>query len=468
MFMPSRVLKLTGVATALLLSGCHFFDANPATGASVATNTVTVTPSLGRISNARVILRDANSGHELVRGFLGTNGKAEFKIDKTVSSVIVEITGDGGGNYFDEAKGDKSLPSGFSMRAASAVSGSNNIGVTMLTEAAVQRATDLPGGLSQPANITQANKDIGDAMGISDITLPPTPITSDSDYQHLQDTPADHYALQLAGLVKAAAGKTVSDTPALELAEKLAADLKDGLIDGKSGNTAVDTPPYSPTPSVFQAAWQFGMGTVLDSVSDPSLKDKLKTDTVDTTTVKDPVTGPVIDGGGVFGGDTKAAWKGEIYQLAPNTYSLPDFDTLTPLGTLFTGIINIPNRSFSEGFPGVVDSNNPILEWFAIRYTGPLTVTETQTYTFTLNSDDGSKLFIDNQLVIDNDGGHAAQARSNSIMLTKGVHDIRVEYFQGPRYSIALELFAQNKNGDSVYLTPVFDPNLPAPSPNVL
>jgi alpha-L-rhamnosidase len=52
-------------------------------------------------------------------------------------------------------------------------------------------------------------------------------------------------------------------------------------------------------------------------------------------------------------------------------------------------------------------------------------------YTFYLTSNDGSNLYVDGKLLIDNDSEHGAKEMSNSIQLSKGKHEIRVEYFQG-------------------------------------
>jgi hypothetical protein len=58
--------------------------------------------------------------------------------------------------------------------------------------------------------------------------------------------------------------------------------------------------------------------------------------------------------------------KGDIYYLQEGASSLPDFSSLTPVGSIYTKALNIPARSFTSGFPGVTDR----FEWFAIRYTG--------------------------------------------------------------------------------------------------
>jgi hypothetical protein len=152
----------------------------------------------------------------------------------------------------------------------------------------------------------------------------------------------------------------------------------------------------------------------------------------------------------------KNALEGKIYALPANTLMLPDFDTMTSLGTIYTKELNIPGRSWTSGFPGVTDR----FEWFGIEYNGTFTVRRKGRYTFTLLSDDGSRLYIDDSLVIDNDGVHGPQKKENVFELDASLHKIKIRYFQGPRTQIALQLFAKPDNetqqifpGDNFILT---------------
>ncbi len=45
-------------------------------------------------------------------------------------------------------------------------------------------------------------------------------------------------------------------------------------------------------------------------------------------------------------------------------------------------------------------------------------------------SDDGSKLYLNNQLLIDNDGLHGFDEKKSEIILKKGLLPVRLEYFQ--------------------------------------
>lgn len=128
--------------------------------------------------------------------------------------------------------------------------------------------------------------------------------------------------------------------------------------------------------------------------------------------------------------------KGDIYLLRPGTDALPKFSKLKSVGSIYTSALNIQPRDFRTGFPGVTDR----FEWFAIDYSGFFYVDQPGKYRFILASDDGSKLYIDNKTVIDNDGIHPIHAEEGSVTLAGGIHRIRISYFQGPPTAVALVL----------------------------
>jgi hypothetical protein len=128
--------------------------------------------------------------------------------------------------------------------------------------------------------------------------------------------------------------------------------------------------------------------------------------------------------------------QGQVYLIREGSDSLPNFKKLKPVGTIYTRNLNISPRGFTEGFPGVTDR----FEWFAIDYTGKFWIEKPGKYIFALLSDDGSKLYIDKKEVIDNDGVHSAQVKTEKVKLKGGLHEIRVSYFQGPRTELALML----------------------------
>ena len=128
--------------------------------------------------------------------------------------------------------------------------------------------------------------------------------------------------------------------------------------------------------------------------------------------------------------------KGDVYYLPQSTTTLSSLRRHRMVGSIYTTALNVPPQDFLLGFPGLTER----FEWFAIDYAGKFWVERPGLYRFRLVSDDGAMLYIDGQLIIDNDGVHSTIARIGSIRLSGGIHTIRVPYFQGPRTTVALML----------------------------
>jgi hypothetical protein len=76
-------------------------------------------------------------------------------------------------------------------------------------------------------------------------------------------------------------------------------------------------------------------------------------------------------------------------------------------------------------------------ENFCIMWTGFLQVPAAGDYTFYLTSDDGSKLMVDGKQLIDNWGHHGATEVPGDIKLSKGEHELQVQFFQADGWSDA-------------------------------
>ena len=151
--------------------------------------------------------------------------------------------------------------------------------------------------------------------------------------------------------------------------------------------------------------------------------------------------GPAKTGSGASFGDSipiSNGLTGRVFLLPDTTRSLPDFDTLKPLpDPIYVTEINVPWQKWSTGFPGLRGR----FEWFGIEYTGMFKPVRSGTYLFKLISDDGSKLWIDDRLVINNDGIHAEWAVRDTLYLSDSLHTFKLDFFQGPRYELALQLY---------------------------
>jgi Beta-glucosidase-related glycosidases len=69
---------------------------------------------------------------------------------------------------------------------------------------------------------------------------------------------------------------------------------------------------------------------------------------------------------------------------------------------------------------------------FSVRWTGKLTPPKSGLYSLALRSDDGSRLYLDGKLVVDDWGDHAPTLKTAEIELVGGrAYDVRLEYFEG-------------------------------------
>lgn len=76
-----------------------------------------------------------------------------------------------------------------------------------------------------------------------------------------------------------------------------------------------------------------------------------------------------------------------------------------------------------EGFNGLENQ-------FLLFASGYLNVTNPGEYSFKLWCDDGAKLYINDQLIINNDGVHPVTVQEGSAILNVGLNRFRIEYFQ--------------------------------------
>lgn len=169
---------------------------------------------------------------------------------------------------------------------------------------------------------------------------------------------------------------------------------------------------------------------------------------------------------------------GQVYVPGITIERMPDFGALTPIYTFIAANLDVPIREYTKGFP--TPKRQTVVENFAVRFRGVLAVDTPGRHTFWLLSDDGSKLYIDDTVVIDNDGIHGItrnkgqkdlsantkvsweisgydfmdMGKRGSMELTAGTYPFEIQYFQGPRYEIALQWFYQPPNSHRQIVPP--------------
>jgi len=131
----------------------------------------------------------------------------------------------------------------------------------------------------------------------------------------------------------------------------------------------------------------------------------------------------------LFGLCVSAAAFAEVsYDFYPGElHNVPDFSTLKPeqSGTI---------ADFDHTLGGKAPEEN-----YSIRFHGGLKIEKEGAYTFYLTSDDGAKLWIDDKLVVDNDGDHGADEKTGKIKLAAGQHKLVLGYYQsGGEHALSL------------------------------
>lgn len=109
--------------------------------------------------------------------------------------------------------------------------------------------------------------------------------------------------------------------------------------------------------------------------------------------------------------------NGLDYKYYTGSWSnLPNFGTLAPVKTGTVANVDLTPRTVDDEF--------------GFSYTGYVNVPTDGVYSFSTSSDDGSRLYIGSQLVVDNDGLHGNQEVTGAIGLKAGKHAIRIEFFE--------------------------------------
>jgi len=107
---------------------------------------------------------------------------------------------------------------------------------------------------------------------------------------------------------------------------------------------------------------------------------------------------------------------------------LPDFSTLKPVLT----------KTASGIYHTIAGKNS----FYGIVFEGYILIPANGVYGLFINSDDGSKMTLDNSEIIVNDGIHGLTEEGNYYPLARGYHQIKIDYFQGEG-GVGLELLVE-------------------------
>lgn len=122
--------------------------------------------------------------------------------------------------------------------------------------------------------------------------------------------------------------------------------------------------------------------------------------------------------------------------------SLPDLAPLTCFKVRKDRAINFETANdFDLPFPA---------ETFVIEWLGGLVIEEEGEYEFTCRSDDGMKLWLDGNVVIDADHRQAPAENSGSVYLVPGTYSFRMRYFENAQHEVCVLEWAATRGEEVI------------------
>jgi hypothetical protein len=233
-------------------------------------------------------------------------------------------------------------------------------------------------------------------------------------------------------------------------------------------NLEITLPEYNPSKMNVPYAYAVKLENYGRFSSKPLVKADYSKNSLKPTVSIDAETGDVIyySTDGTEPGMESVLYKGPFIADASFTLKTIAISTINASGKLPSGVtvneiksykwkdaVKTPNAKPGVAFryfepSGKIDmksiNNDPALtgvaavfsnsykkrtDKFALEFSGFINILKEDVYTFFTASDDGSKLYIDDEEVVNNDGDHGTEEKKGKAALKKGFHKIKVLYF---------------------------------------
>jgi glucose/arabinose dehydrogenase len=126
------------------------------------------------------------------------------------------------------------------------------------------------------------------------------------------------------------------------------------------------------------------------------------------------------------------------------------FDNIDFTGTTVARVDPTVDFNWGSGAPATGIAANT----FSVRWTGQVEAQFSQTYTFYTQSDDGVRLWVNGQQLVNNWTNHSTTENSGTIALTAGQrYDIRMEFFENTGAAVARLLWSSASTAKAVVPT---------------
>jgi len=140
---------------------------------------------------------------------------------------------------------------------------------------------------------------------------------------------------------------------------------------------------------------------------------------------KDKVLEPVMFSSGSENSKLVPGFKAAVYYFEEELTHMPDIETATPAHTVTADKLNFKSnmdfRLLAKDWPE---------ESVMVDFSGIFIISAPGLYSFSCTSANGSHLWIDGNMVIDNGGMHGELEKRGSLKLSSGYHTIRVDFLK--------------------------------------
>jgi len=124
--------------------------------------------------------------------------------------------------------------------------------------------------------------------------------------------------------------------------------------------------------------------------------------------------------------------RSDLYVFDGQLSVVPPLAGRTPTRTQIVprvGLLGIDPQAQPEGVEPAADAGL-VSEYYAVRQAGELFIATSGEHVLYTSSDDGSRLFVDGALVVDNDGLHGSGRKQASVTLDAGWHALEITFFE--------------------------------------
>ena len=121
-----------------------------------------------------------------------------------------------------------------------------------------------------------------------------------------------------------------------------------------------------------------------------------------------------------------------LYTVPTSTVSIQTA-TLTSVATFeYDGPFNQQEASVTAGLNILPSALSAVYQtWFVVKCSGDIVYSTSDYHEFTSLSDDGSLVYLDGTILVNNDGLHSSQTVSATKYMKYGIHSIQIAFFQG-------------------------------------